>query len=271
MSARRLAAGALALVLLLPGGCSPADAGGGSATPRAAATPPARPHTVVVWATESLRLPFERLARRYEQEAPGAVVELHCAGGAELLAQRNAGGRCDVLAIGDSSLMSRFAAAAFLASGTAAELARNRIAIAVAAGNPQRVQGLADLLRPGLKLAFGRRSSSIGRYTRWALSAAGHDVTVSPAVEADTAEQVLAAVQDGRADAGVVYQTTLRGQPGVERIDVPAPQNQPVLYSIAVDRQAREPEGAAAFCALACGAAGQALLAEAGFLPIGAK
>ncbi|MBX3462765.1 MAG: substrate-binding domain-containing protein [Planctomycetes bacterium] len=236
----------------------------------ASATAPAAPHTVVVWATASMQPAMERLARRYEQDVPGGRVELFCAGGAELLAKRNAGGACDVLVVGDSSLMSRFAAAAYLAAHSPAELARNRLAIAVGTGSPHAVEGLRDLARPGLRLALGRRSASIGRYSRWALSRLG--LEVEPAVEADTAEAVLAAVRDGRADAGIVYVTTFAaaGDP-VLRIDVPETDNQPVLYSISLDREAREPKGGAAFRALALGPAGQAILREAGFLPPGSK
>lgn len=216
-----------------------------------------------------MRRPMERMAARYEQDTPGAKVELFCAGGAELLAKRTAGGPCDVLVIGDSSQMARFAAAVHLAVGSATELARNRIAIAVPTGNPKRVSSLADLARPDLRVAFGKRTSSIGRYTSWALSRI--PVNAQRAVEADTADGVLAAVREGRADAGVVYVTTFRDAADVERVEVPESQNQPVLYSIAVDREAREPRDAQAFRALALSPAGQAILHECGFLPIGAK
>ena len=263
----RLRWSVLFLALAAACGSEPANA---PATGAVAVLPPPAPHTVVVFATHSLRRPMELLARRYEQQAPGAKVELLCAGGAELLQKRTAGGACDVLAIGDSSLMSRFASAAFLEVGSPSELARNRIAVAVAAGNPKQVEGLRDLARPGLRLAFGKRSSSIGRYTRWALSRAA--VEAKPAVEFDTADAVLAAVRAGEADAGIVYVTTFAEQAtGVERIDVPEADNQPVLYSISMDREARERAGAAAFRELALSPVGQGILHDCGFLPIGAK
>lgn len=231
------------------------------------ATAPAGPHTVTVFATASLRAPFTALARQYEQDHPGAQVSLRCAPGQELLAAMQQGERCDVLAIGDNSLMSRFAAAAMLGPGVA-ELARNRIAIAVAAGNPRRVQGLADLLRSDLRLALGVRAASIGRHGRWVLSRLGQEP--HPEVEAQSADAVLARVAAGEADAGIVYATTAT-IPGVELLAVPEADNTPVLYSIAVARDAPEPRGAAAFAALARSATGQRLLHAAGFLPPGAK
>jgi len=258
----------LLLVLAACGGRdAPVDA---AATDRAVAEPPAGPHTVVVWATRSLQAPMQQLAKRYEERSPGATVNVFCAGGAELLAKRNTNERCDVIAIGDASLMSRFAASAYLATGTVAELARNRLAIAVPAGNPKQVQSLADFARPDLRIAMGKRSSSIGRWSRWALTHA--NVEPKPAVECDTADAVATAVQDGKADAGIVYVTTFAGDRAqLARVDVPGAANQPVLYSIAVDSAATEPRGAAAFRAFALSADGQAVFRNCGFRPIGDK
>lgn len=236
----------------------------------AAAEAPAAPHRVVVFATASLRRPFEALARRYEQDHPGATVELRCEGGAALLAAMNGGAASDVIAIGDSSQMSRFSSAGLLAVGSPTELARGRIAIAVPKGNAKHVQALADLVRADVRVALGARSSSIGRHSRWALSA--QHLEVRPAVEADTADGVLDRVAAGDADAGIVYTTTFAGATdAVERVAIPEAQNTPVLYSISAAREAAEPRGAAAFRALAIGPTGQQILREHGFLPIGAK
>lgn len=246
------------------GGC---DAG--TQPPPPAAVPAALPpHQLTVFATASMRRPFEAMARRYEQEHPGAKVELRCEGGAQLLAAMHAGATCDVVAIGDSSLMSRFAGAAFLAPGSPAELARNRIAIAVAAGNPRGVHDLDDLARPGLRVALGTRSASIGRHARWVLS--HRPGQLQPSLELNTADEVLARVAAAEADAGIVYVTTFAtGDARVERIAVPEAQNTPVLYSISVTRETKEPRGAAAFRALALGPIGQQILADLGFLPRG--
>lgn len=243
-----------------------------SATPPtpAAVAAPAGPHEVVVFATASLRRPFEALARRYETDHPGAKVTLRCEGGQQLLAAMNGGARCDVVAIGDSSQMSKFAAAALLAGGSATELARSRVAIVVAAGNGKQVKGLADFGRTDLRVALGVRASSIGRHARWVLSRQHLDP--KPTVEADTADGVLAKVAAGEADAGIVYTTSCTGADGkVAKIEIPEADNTPVLYSISAAREAPQPQAAAAFRALALGPTGQQILHEAGFLPIGDK
>lgn len=256
------------LCLALFAGCGPSSER--SAPVPEGARAPARPHTVVVYATASLKEAFEALARRYEQDNPGAVVELRSEGGAQLLAAMHDGAACDVIAIGDSSLMARFSSAGYTADGSLTELARSRVAIAVARGNPKQITGLADLARADVRLALGARSSSIGRHGRWTLSAA--KVVVQPVIEANTAGDLLAKVTAGVADAAIVYTTTFAGAgESVQRLDVPEEENTSVLYSIAATREAKEPAGAAAFRALAVGTVGQAILQEAGFLPIGAK
>lgn len=249
--------------------CGETDPLGSSPAASMDAVAPAGPHRVVVFATASLREPITALARRYERDHPGARVDLRVEGGAQLLARMLAGEPADVIAIADSSLMSRFAGAALLAAHSAEELARNRIAIAVAKGNPKSVQSLHDLARTDLRVGLGARSSSIGRYARWVLSRQQLDVT--PAVEAASAEAVLATVVAGDVDAAIVYRTSFRGAEGATCVEVPEADNTPVLYSIAAVREAPEPRGAAAFRALALGPVGQAALSAAGFLPIGAK
>jgi molybdate transport system substrate-binding protein len=250
--------------------CGQPTGGSTAATsPPTAAAAPAGPHRLVVFATASLRAPFEALGKRYEADHPGASVELRCEGGARLFAAMTDGARCDVVAIGDSSLMSRFASSAFLAPGSPTELARNRITIVVRKGDAARIRGLTDLARADVRVALGARSSSIGRHARWVLSKQTLEVT--PRVEGATADEVLAKVAAGEADAGIVYATTQSDDANVERIDVPEEQNTPVLYSISVVREAPEPAAAAAFRALALGADGQRILHEHGFLPIGSK
>lgn len=258
----------LALLLVAVAACGGEAGSGGRVAEAASVAAPAGAHEVVVFATQSLASPFRRLAEAYERSHAGAKVTLRLEGGAALLAAMIAEERADVVAIGDSSLMSRFAAAALLESGSPTELARSRVAIAVAAGNPLGIASVLDLGRPGLRLALGKRSSSIGRYGRWLLS--HREVASVPVVEADTADQVMAAVAAGKADAGIVYVTTT-APANVRLVAVPEADNQPVLYSISVARTAAEPRGARAFRALALGSEGQAILREEGFLPIGAK
>ncbi|MBM4383583.1 MAG: molybdate ABC transporter substrate-binding protein [Deltaproteobacteria bacterium] len=258
-----------ALISLSLSACGDARSAG-EAPAEAASAPDLGAHRVDVCATASLRSAFEAIARAYEAQHAGAEVALRFAGSAELLAALNAGEPCDVVAFADSSAMSRAVGAGQIAVGSPAELARNRIAIAVARGNPKGIAHVSDLARPGVRVALGAKSASIGHHARWVLSRA--KVAVKPVAEVATADEVYARVASGEADAGIVYTTTFLGaEPALERVDLPAEENTPALYSIAVVREPREKLGAEAFRAFALAAEGQRLLGEAGFLPIGAK
>lgn len=250
--------------------CSrPAEPNQSAAAPVAVAAPD-RPHQLTVFATDSARAPCTALARLYEQQHPGASVALRCEGGAQLVSALLAGAPADVVVIADSSLMSRLAAGALLAPGSPTELTRNRLALVVAKGNPRQIQTLSDCNRTGVRLALGARSASIGRHGRWVLSRL--ELHPEPAVEAPTAAGVLEHIAAGRADVGIVYQTTLRGAPDtVQAVELPLADNTAALYSISAIREAPEPQAAAAFRALALGADGQRQFAEHGFLPQGTK
>lgn len=266
---RRLALAACLSVVSACGGEPPSPSDGASAQ-RPAAAAPSGPHELRVCATMSLKRAFEAIAARYERDHAGASVKLHFDGGAQILDALNAGEKCDVIALAENSVMARVASAGHTASGSPTELARNHIAIAVAPRNPKGVTGLADFARDDLRIALGARTSSIGRHARWVLSRL--DIRPKPAAEATTADGVLAQIANGEADAGIVYVTTfVGGAAGAEQVAVPDQQNTPALYSISVAREPAEPAGAEAFRALALGEAGQEMLREAGFLPIGAK
>ena len=266
---KRFAGLALASLLAACGG-EPAEAPAATAAVAPEISAPAGPHTVRVCATMSLRRAFEAIAARYQQDHPGASVDLHFDGGTQILDALNAGRKCDVIALAENSVMARVASAGHTEVGSPTELARNHIAIAVAPGNPKGVKGLADFARDDLRIALGARTSSIGRHSRWVLSR--KSLRPKPSVEAITADGVLEKIQKGEADVGIVYTTTFVGDPpGAEKISVADAENTPALYSISVAREPLEPGGAEAFRALALGPVGQQLLHEAGFLPIGDK
>jgi molybdate transport system substrate-binding protein len=262
-----VALAAVSCAAVLPFACARAESA--ESHGRTSAAAPDRPHRVRVLASGSLRDVFARIGRAYESAHPGAQVELEIAGSLELLERLNGGEIADVVAISDTSTMSRVSAGGHLAVGSAREFARNAIAVAVPAGNPGNVRDLTDLARPGLRVALGTRSSSIGRHARWCLSRANLDVR--PAHEASTADGVLEHVRKREADAGVVYVTSFRrGEAdvaGVERIDVPAALNTRALYSIGTVRMAKDSQAALAFRDFVLGQPGQALLREAGFQP----
>jgi len=117
------------------------------------------------------------------------------------VAQVEAGAPVDVIATADPEAMARLVRAGLVDAPRT--FARNRLAIAVEPGNPERIAGLADLARSGLKVVLADPSVPAGRYARQALERAG--AAVRPvSLELDV-KAVARKVETGEADAGIVY------------------------------------------------------------------
>jgi molybdate transport system substrate-binding protein len=130
-----------------------------------------------------------------------------------------------------------------------------------------RVRAVADLRRPGLRLAVGGDGVPVGAYTRTALGRLGLGALLDgPGVsrERDVAS-ITAKVALGSADAGFVYATDVRtAEDRLRRIDLPAAARPEVRYAACVVRGA-DASAAEAFLARLTGAAGRAALRDAGF------
>lgn len=221
----------------------------------------AAPRRVVVFAASSLTAAFEALATGFEQRHPGVDVELHFAGTPQLVLQLREGAQASVFAAADEVSMQRVVAAG-QAAAAPSTFAHNRLAIVVPADNPQAIAGLADLVRPGLRVALCGPEVPAGRYAREALARAGvalHSVSDEPSVTA-----VVAKVQLGELDAGIVYRTDTR-DPGVTGIDLAAAHDVVAEYPIAALTNGPAADLAGAFVGYVCSADGARVLAGFGF------
>lgn len=243
---------ALALALVVAGGC-----GGGGTGGRA---------VLDVFAAASLTEALTALSPAFEAGSPGVDVRFTFGSSSALARQIEDGAPADVFASADEATMARV-----VATGRATDpkvVARNRLAIAVAPGNPLGVGRLADLARPDLTVVLCAPDVPCGRLARAALGAAG--VAVRPASLEENVKAVLARVTLGEADAGMVYVTDVRAAGGraeavaVDAAVVADPALEAV-YPMAVVAGADPALAARAFVAFTRSAAGQRFLAAAGF------
>lgn len=203
---------------------------------------------VTVAAAASLTEAFEALG--------GAAFSF--AGSQQLVAQVEARAPVDVVATSDTDAMDRLVRAGLV--DPPATFARNRLAIAVAAGNPGRIAGLPDLGRAGLKVVLADPAVPAGRYARLVLDRAG--VVVRPASLELDVKAVVRKVVAGEADAGIVYVTDV---PAAARVDIPDAANVIATYPVAVVRATGDRAGAQAFVDRLLGPAGRSALAAQGF------
>ncbi len=142
--------------------------------------------------------------------------------------------------------------------------AKNAVEIAVPPANPGGVTSLADLAKPGLKIALCQPQAPCGATAQQVFDNA--KIAVKPVTLGADVKAVLAAVQLGEVDAGVVYRTDVRAAGAkVTGIGIPAEQNASTSYPIAALTRAPNAAAARAFVDYVLSAAGTKVLTEAGF------
>ena len=217
---------------------------------------------LLVAAAASLTDAFRDIETAFEEAHPGIDVVFNLAGSSLLREQILARAPVDVFAPANVAIM-REVGAAGLVSGGARVFARNTMAIAVPAGNPGGVTGLADLARRELLVGLCAETVPCGRFTRQVLLKAG--VAARPDTDEPNVRALLTKVEQGELDTGIVYATDVRAANGVTAIAIPDQYNVTTDYPIAIMSGTSHPEAAAAFVAYVLSDDGRALLERHGF------
>ena len=206
-------------------------------------------------AASSLTEPFTAVAAAFEDEHPDVDVATSFGSSARLVAQVDAGAPADLILTADATTAARLGQVR-----SSFAFARNRMAVAVTAGNPRAVASVADLARPGLRVVLAAPEVPAGRYGAEVLRRAG--VAVSPVSLEPDVRAAAAKVASGEADAALVYATDVRADRRLAGVEVPAEHNVEVSYIAAVLRAKGR-----ALADFLLGPVGRRILAEAGFLP----
>jgi len=233
-------------------------AGGGETTTGAALQ-----GELLVSAAASLADVFAELGSDFEAAHPGVDVHLNLGSSASLRQQVLEGAPADVFASADTSNMAGVVDAGET-TGDPVIFARNRMQIAVPAGNPARITGLDDFAKVELLIGLCAEQVPCGAYAREVLRNAG----VTPSVDSDEPDvrALLTKVETGELDAGITYLTdVLSTGGGVEGLEIPEEVNVVAAYPIATLTGAPSPEVAARFVAFVLSGQGQAILDGYGF------
>jgi molybdate transport system substrate-binding protein len=216
----------------------------------------------VVFAAASLTAPFTAIAREFEQRHPGGV-QLVFEGTPDLVRKLRDGARADVLASADEPNMKKVVDAGQTAAPPR-PFARNALTIVVGKGNPRGIHGLGDLAQQGLKVLLCAPEVPAGRYAHAALQKAG--VSVKPVSDEPNVKAVVAKVQLGEADAGIVYLTDAK-MAGDQVVAVPIPDEHNVIavYPIATLTTGDDRKTGAEFVDFVLSADGQRILQSSGF------
>ncbi len=270
------------LVAIVAFGLLAAAACGGSS--KSAATGTAAPGQVpagkiTVFAAASLTGVFQKAATAFKAAHPGTDIAFNFAGSPTLRTQLEQGARADLLATADQANM-QSATDKGLVRGSATVFAKNKLIVIVPKSNPAGIAGPADLAKPGLKLVLAQKDVPAGKYARESLQklqsgpAAGagfsDKVLANLVSEEANVKAVVAKVQLGEADAGIVYASDFSPAivKDVTAIAIPDAYNVIAEYPVAVTAEASEADIAHAFIDFLLSDQGQAILTEAGFIGV---
>ena len=262
---RRRLVGAAGLVLALGlAGCGSGNSGGsGGAAPSGGTSADNVTGTVTVLAASSLTGVFNSLGKTFEGAHPGVKVTFSYGGSSTLAQQIVNGAPADVFAAASPGTMKTVTDAG-LASGTPSVFVRNQLVIAVPPDNPKHIASLADLAKPGVKVALCAEAVPCGSAAKTALAAGG--VSVTPVTLEQDVKAALSKVELGEVDAALVYRTDAKADSGkVTGIEFPESAKAINDYPIAALKNASNPTGAAAFVAFIKSPQAQTELARSGF------
>lgn len=252
----------------------------------AAATPATIPHVefpedggdLRVFAAASLVDAFGQIATDIQTAHPNVSITVETAGSQALVTQLSEGAEADVLATANTATMNT-AMDSGLIEGDARTFTGNRLVIIAPADNPAGITALDDLATDGINLVLAGADVPVGSYARNVLCAYDASGSASDgfidAINANVVSEevdvrsVLAKVQLGEADAGIVYASDAvaseRAGTGVTVVEFPDALNVTAVYPIAPVAGGNV-ELAQAFIAYVLSDDGQATLESFGFV-----
>jgi molybdate transport system substrate-binding protein len=233
----------------------------------AAASVSAQRQEVLVSAAASLAEVIQEAGRVY-QKRTGTRVAVNTGASNTLARQIAAGAAVDVFISADEAQMD--AVRGDTLSGTRTDLLSNQLAIAVPADRPRTIRSARELADPGFKrIALGDPAAvPAGVYAKAYLEKIG----VWPAIAAkivpsSSVRLALAAVENGAADAAIVYRTAIAtARRATLALSIPIAEGPRIVYPAAVIRTGRNREGARQFLTWLRGGEAAAIFRAAGFI-----
>lgn len=231
---------------------------------------------IQIFGAASLKAALDKVKVAYEAASPGTHITIATDSSAALETQIEQGAPADVFLSADTANPQKLVDGGF-ATGDAVVFARNKLTIIVPTGNPGGLTTPADLAKSGVRIIAAGDEVPITKYAKKLienLAAAAPDATAFTATctanivtKVENVKAIVAQIELGQGDAGIVYLTDAMASTKIETIDVPADVNVPATYAGVVVKRSTITAAAQAFLAWFAGADGQAILATLGFLP----
>jgi molybdate transport system substrate-binding protein len=221
---------------------------------------------IVVSAAASLTEAFDEIVKDFEAAHPGLNVSPDYGPSSGLSDDILAGKPSDVFASADEANMQKLVDGKAVDAGAPKIFARNRPEMAVPAGNPGHVTGLADFARSDLDIGLCAADVPCGKFARQVLDHAG----VTPSIDTNEVDvkSLLGKIESDDLDVGIVYHTdVVAAGDQVEGLTIPDDQNVIAVYPVATLKDSQNAAVAAAFAEYVSSPAARTVLEKFGFLP----
>ena len=259
------------------GGPGSSTATGPSTSPATESpSPSVKAIELTIYGAASLKGALERVEAAYEPAIPGTTLTISTDSSAALETQIEQGAPADVFLSADTTNPQKLADAG-LADGAAVTFAGNELTIIVPADNPAAITTPADLARSGIKIIAAGDEVPITKYAIELVenlaAESGYPTDFAAAYAAnvvsreDNVNAIVAKIEFGEGDAGIVYVTDAAASKRVAKIDVPPSANVRATYDGVVIKGSKNVQAAKEFLEWLAGPDGQAILGELGFVP----
>ena len=242
----------------------------------ASATTTTAPVNLTIYGAASLKAALAKAQTAYSAANPGATLTISTDSSTALETKIEQGAPVDVFLSADTANPQKLVDKG-LAAGSVTKFAGNLLTVIVPTANPAGIKTPADLAKSGVKVIAAGDTVPITKYANQLVANLAKqpgypadfvsEYTANIVSKQDNVAAVVAQIELGEGDAGIVYVTDAKTSTKVATIAVPAAANVPATYSGVVVKASANPAAAQAFLAWFAGPDGQAILASFGFLP----
>jgi molybdate transport system substrate-binding protein len=207
---------------------------------------------------------------------PGHTAIFNLDGTQNLKTQVENGAYADVFISASNSYTNTLKSEGYFINSTVKPLTTNYVIVILPASNPGNIQSLADLAKPGRKIAIAANNVPIGTVTYTALANLAKSTynqdwnksVFSNVVTYETSEPGVATkVSLGEVDAGFVYESTYASAPAgtLTAISIPKTDNVLQIYTIGIMKKTANSGSADMFENFMLSSNGQQILKDYGF------
>ena len=252
---------AVLLVAVVLAGC------GSKQTPPAAQT-----IELNISAAVSLKDALTEIQKNYQFKVPNVKLVFNLGASGSLQQQIEQGAPADIFISAAPKQMNDLEAKNLANKATRKNLVENTLVLIVPQNSTLGLDKFEDITKPGVeKIAIGEPAVvPAGQYAQQVLQKLGlWDRVKDKAVQAKDVRTVLAYVETGNVEAGIVYKTDAASSPKV-KIAATAPEgsHEPILYPVAILSGTKQQQAANDFLAYLTSPESKAVFEKYGFKPI---